>query len=240
MKSKAAGISKTAMLALVRAFRWADVRRGLDAAPELLAFRDDRGRNWLHICCAVHAPESRAKDSVKTAEVLLDKGLDIDGEAFTEGAWKATPLWYAIGRGGNLVLAEYLLKRGCNPNYGLFAASWNDDIEAIRLLVRRGADVDDPSAGQSPFLDAVKFSRFRPAEVLLGLGADPNTRDRNGMTALHCMLKKGSDRKHVAMLIAHGARGDIEDAKGVTAIDILSRKRDPGFRKMAEQLAATR
>jgi hypothetical protein len=49
------------------------------------------------------------------------------------------------------------------------------------------------------------------------------------MTALHCMLKKGSDRKHVAMLIAHGARGDIENAEGVTAIDILSRKKGPPF-----------
>jgi len=240
VKSKAAGVSKTAMLALVRAFRCADVRRALDANPDLLAFRDDRGRNWLHICCAVQAPKARAKDSVKTAEVLLDKGLDIDGEAFTEGAWKATPLWYAIGRGRNLVLAEYLLKRGCNPNYCLFAASWNNDIEAIRMLVRHGADVDDPSAGPTPFLEAIKFSRFRPAEVLLELGADPNTRDRNGMTALHCMLKKGSDRKHVAMLVAHGGRGDIQDAKGVTAIDILSRKRDPAFRRMAEQLATRR
>ena len=232
-------ISKTAMLSLVKAFRWADVDKGLKGNPDLLAFRDDRGRNWLHICCGVKAPRAKAKDSVRTAEVLLEHGLDIDREAFAEGAWKATPLWYAIGRGRNPVLAEYLLKRGCNPNYCLPAAAWNNDIEAIRLLARFRADVDDRSSDESPLLWAIKTSHFGPAEELLKLGADPNYRDRDGMTALHYMLKKASDKKHFAMLLAHGARGDIKNADGITAIDILARKKDPTFRKMADHLAST-
>ena len=35
----------------------------------------------------------------------------------------------------------------------------------------------------------------------------------------------------------HGARGDIADAKGQTAVAILRRKRDPAFRALADQLA---
>jgi hypothetical protein len=57
------------------------------------------------------------------------------------------------------------------------------------------------------------------------------------MTALHYMLKKGSDLAHVAMVVRHGARGDIADKSGKTAIDILSRKKDAGWRELAEQLA---
>jgi len=230
-------VSKTAMLSLVKAFRWADVDAALDANPDLVAFRDDRGRNWLHICCAAKASGPKVKDTVKTAEVLIEHGLDVDREAFAEGTWKATPLWYAIGRGRNLVLAEHLLKRGCNPNYCLFAAAFNDDIPAIRLLARYGADLDQSAEDETPFLGAIRISHFGPAKVLLELGADPNYRDRRGMTALHYMLKKGSDKKHFAMLLAHGARGDIRNAQGVTAGDLLSRKKDPVLRRMAEQLA---
>src|SRR5262249_14245241 len=137
----------------------------------------------------------------------------------------------------NLALAEYLLGRGCTPNHCLFAAAFNDDIPAIRLLVRCGADLDELAEDETPFLGAIKTSHFGPAELLLELGADPNYRDRHGMTALHYMLKKGSDKKHFTMLLAHGARLDIGNAQGVTAIDILSRKKDPAFRRMAEQLA---
>jgi hypothetical protein len=230
-------VSKTGMLSLVKGFRWNDVETGLKENRDLLAFRDERGRNWLHVCCAAKATGSKVQDSIRTAGVLLAHGLDIDREAFTEGTWKATPLWYAIGRGRNLALAEYLLKRGCNPNNCLFAAAFNNDIPAIRLLARYGANVNEAALDETPFLIAIKTSHFGPAKVLLDLGADPNYRDRRGMTALHYMLKKSSDKTHFAMLLAHGARGDIANAQGVTAVDLLSRRKDPAFRRMAEKLA---
>ena len=137
--------------------------------------------------------------------MLLAHGLDLDAEAFTEDAWKATPLWFAIARGRNLLLAEYLLERGCDPNYALWAAAFNDDLEAIDLLVGYGAIVDDPSVpDETPFLSAVKVSHFQPAGRLLDHGADVNVQDPKGMTALHYMLKKQSDKAHFEMLVAHG------------------------------------
>lgn len=57
------------------------------------------------------------------------------------------------------------------------------------------------------------------------------------MTALHCMLKKGSDPRRFRMLIQDGARRDIPDAEGATAAEIMARKRSPAFRKPAVQLA---
>ena len=236
-------VSKTKMLGMVRSMDSSGVARALQKNPELLKHRDAKGRNWLHRCCGVDVKGERSKaaDSIKTAEVLLSAGLSVNQEAFTEGRWKATPLWYAIARGRNLPLAEYLLKRGSNPDYRLWAAAFNRDVPAIRLLVRHGADVNDSSGddlpeNESPFLGAIKWSHFEAAEELLKLGADVNYQDRKGMTALHYMLKKGSDKRYFPMLIDHGARGELRNKQGVCAAELMRKKKDVDFRKMAEQL----
>ena len=232
-------VSKTNMTALVRAFDAKQVGAAILDSPELLAVRDERGRNWLHLCCSVdiEGDKRAAAASVRTADVLLEHGLDLDAEAFTEDDWKATPLWFAVGRGHNLVLAEHLLKLGCNPNYALWAAAFRDDFAAIKLLVRYGAIVDDPAADETPFVGAVKVSHFESAELLLKLGADVNAVDGKGMTALHYMLKKGSDKQHFRMLVRYGARGDIPDPSGRTAAETLRKKKDPDFAKLAGELS---
>jgi len=233
-------ISKTRLLALVKGFERKAVERGLNEDPKLLAHRDPRGRNWLHVCCGVDVhgrPKRLAAASIELAALLLDRGLGLDTPAFTEGEWQATPLWYAVGRGRNLALAEFLLKRGANPNHCLWAAVYGNDLAAIQLLIRHGADVDPVHDDETPFLNAVKWSRFQAAEALLDLGASVDAQDRRGKTALHYMLAKNSDPKHFRMIVRHGARGDIPNAKGVTAAEIMSRKRDPAFRAMAGRLA---
>ncbi len=50
------------------------------------------------------------------------------------------------------------------------------------------------------------------------------------------MIAKGSAPGHFAMFVRAGARGDIPDAEGRTAIDLLRRKRDPAYRAIADRL----
>jgi ankyrin repeat protein len=224
------------MLRLVKDLQWKDVEPGLAERPELLAVRDKRGRNWLHLCCGVDITKrgrEAARDSIKLAELLLKHGISINGAAFTEGDWKATPLWYAIAFGRNLELAGFLLRRGSDPNHCLFAAAYNNDAAAIRLLAKNGARIDPETEGATPFMFAVQWSRFEGARELLKLGADVNYQDAKGVTALHYMLKKGSDKKHIRMVLDYGARGDIENKDGVTAASIMMKKRDPEYRSLA-------
>jgi len=230
-------ISKTRMLALVKAFDWAAVTQALAESPGLLAIRDERGRGWLHICCATAATSAaQVADSIKTADALLAAGLDIDDAAFTEGDWRATALWCAIGRGRNLALARHLLELGCDPEHCLWAAQFARDTEAIRLLVSHGARIDPFQEEGTPFISAIAWSHFEEAEVFLELGADVNAIGANGLTALHLMLKKGSDKAHFELLIRYGARGDIPGPDGQTAAQIMRRKRDPDFQRMADRL----
>ena len=228
-------VSKTRMAELVKAFNASAVAAALARSPELLAVRDARGRNWLHLACGRKGDPQAA---IETADVLLAADLPLDGAAFTEGAWQATPLWYAVSHGQNRPLAGRLLNRGANPNYCLFAAAWNDDVETIRLLLAHGADIEDASAdGQRPFMGAIRWSRFGPALALAEAGADLDWRDPSGMTALHYMLRKGSETRHIAALVALGAGLDIPDAAGRTAREIMARKRDPHLRRLARRSA---
>ena len=233
-------VSKTRMTAITREFHWKEVRDGLAENTELLGVRDDRGRNWLHLCCSVDPKPKRLApaDSVETARVILEAGIDVNDEAFSEAkGWKATPLWFAIARGHNLRLAKYLLDHGSTPEYCIFAASYREDIEAVRLLVRCGASVDPTTHPESPLLGAIRGSRFRGAEALLEAGANVDFQNESGMTPLHYMLKNLSDTKHFRMLLQYGPRGDLPDKFGKTAAEIMSRKRDPELRKLAAQLA---
>jgi ankyrin repeat protein len=228
-------ISRTWLLKRVRAHDWEAVERGIKAAPALLHWRDERGRGLLHLCCM--APAKSAAEvaaSIKTADVLMAAGLDINAAAFTEddGRWRATPLWHAIGRGRNLALAEHLLRLGCDPEHCLWAAGFARDRDAIRLLVRHGATVDALHEDGTPFMGAIKWSHFAEAETLLELGANPDVTDNDGATALHLLLKKGSAAEHVAMLIRRGASQDLPDKTGKTPREILRRKRDPALRTL--------
>jgi len=232
---KSAGVSKTRMLAFVKSFDWKAIGPALAQNADLLDYRGPRGENYLHACCGVDIRKQhlRAADSVKTADVLIDSGLDVNGEAFREGEWKATPMWYVIARGNNLQLAKHLLKRGGSPEYCLWAAAYNDDSAAIRLLVAAGATID-PAGGETPLLFAVRWSRFGAAKTLLECGADPNSRGETGKTALHYMLKKRTDARYVRMFLEHGARLDVSDRDGTTARTLLARSRDPRYRGLLE------
>ena len=44
---------------------------------------------------------------------------------------------------------------------------------------------------------------------------------------------------HMAQAVEHGARGDIRDADGRTAAEIMRRKKDPAFHRLADRLART-
>lgn len=119
-------VSKTSLREVVRAHRWQEVADSLAERPDLKNVHDERGRNWLHLACMVPGEDEAC---LRTADVLLEFGYGIDDAAFTEGSWRATPLWHVISRGRNLRLAEHLLRLGANPNYCLFAAVWNEDLE---------------------------------------------------------------------------------------------------------------
>jgi len=129
----------------------------------------------------------------------------------------------------NLPLARFLLKHGSTPENSLWAAAFAENLPAIDLLVKSGASLDPVTEDETPFLGAIKWSRFTAAERLLRHGANVNFQNSKGVTALHMVLKKNSDRKHVEMLLRHGADPTIRSKDGKTSLDLVARRRDKTY-----------
>jgi ankyrin repeat protein len=221
-------MSKTRLFNAIKSLDLEAVSVLLGSHPELAKVKDERRRNALHFLCGLPASDRTSARSLALARLLLDRGFDINGPAFVEGggAFKATPLWYTLSRGRNLALAKLLLKRGSSPEYCLWTAGFHDDVEAIDLLVKAGARLDPVAEDETPFLGAIKWSRFKAAERLLHHGANVNFQNSKGTTALHALVKKRCDRRYVELLLRHGADPHRRDAKGVSPFDMVARRRD--------------
>lgn len=71
-------------------------------------------------------------------------------------------------------------------------------IDIVRYLIQRGADVNHPS---KPLGAAATQGNLPKLQLLLEHGANPKTRDRNGQTALSCAAR-GGQRACVEQLLA--------------------------------------
>jgi ankyrin repeat protein len=128
------------------------------------------------------------------------------------------------------------------------------DLPFMRLLVELGADPLLPNKdGCTPLMAAAGYGTLAPdeeagtedeacaaVEYLLTLGADVNTTDHNGETAMHGAAYK-SLPKMVRLLAAKGAKVDVWNHKnkyGWTPITIAEGFRPGNFKPSVETIAA--
>jgi hypothetical protein len=181
--------SKTAVFAAARAWDAAAVRMLLASSASLVRARDHKGRAALHLACAVK-PGGRAlidPAGLETAAALLDAGADLEAEAAMgedEGDFRATPLWFAVARGENLPLVRFLLEKGADASYSLWAAVWRDDEAVCRELLRSRPRLNLRAHGETPIFYAARLKRLKTLQLLIGAGADPAIADDRGRDAV--------------------------------------------------------
>ena len=128
--------------------------------------------------------------------------------------------------------ADTLLSVGTTP---LIRASKAGDVDAMKLLIAHGANVDLPTAtGITPLMAAsgngsanldtrgrykTEAQAIAAIELLVKSGANINARDRSGQTALHGAASWGWNDL-VKSLAANNVDLTAKDAQGRTAADI--------------------
>jgi ankyrin repeat protein len=110
----------------------------------------------------------------RLANMLLDRGASIERG---DGHW--SPLHDAVWV-GKLAIAARLLERGASVEETtsdgrtpINVAAWNDQVEAIRWLLERGADPDGGETGWSALMAAARKNNVEAVKLLLDAGADP-------------------------------------------------------------------
>ena len=106
--------------------------------------------------------------------------------------------------------------------YPLFDAVKFGDLEMIRLLKDKGADINKiERGGMSPFSMA---KNARTMRLLKQLGADVNLQDEDGVTAL--MYHADDNKKSkINLLLELGADKTLKDKKGRTAYDLIKNRK---------------
>jgi uncharacterized protein len=188
--------SKTAWFNAAQSWDYRQLKEMLREAPALLAASNPKGLNALHMACAVRPgkPGLHEENGIKTVTALLDAGIDIESVAFRDddgSEWRANAVWFAVGKGQNLPLVRFLLKRGGDPSYSLFSVLWGYKPEFARELVKykprmnlRGGD------GRTVLHAAVNPNRLEVLNLYLSAGADPSIKDKLGITPLDLAKKR--------------------------------------------------
>ena len=173
-------MSQSQILEAARQLDTATIRRLLSTRPELIRAADRGGRSLLQLACLARCkelgvPSSRA---LAVAALLFEHGVDVESGLVTREGHYVNSVWFAI-RGGNPRLISFLIGRGAKP-CGLFSAGWQENVQAIGLLLDAGSQIDEVVDGETPFLHCWKNRKFRSAQFLIDRGANPNFQDPRG------------------------------------------------------------
>ncbi len=114
--------SKTALFDAAKRWDAGAVTALLKAAPALVTATDPKGRQAIHLACAMPPnPKLGEPNGIATVTALLKAGADLEAVVPMpdEGDFVATPVWYAASRGENVPLVKFLLKRGADASWSL-------------------------------------------------------------------------------------------------------------------------
>lgn len=190
-------------------------------------------------------------------KMLLDAGATVDGR----DARGATAILLAFGQSN---LMRLLLERGANPNVRfprkkhkndmslpddmtlLMGEVWIGEPENVRLLLRKGARVNDGDVNGWNALTWVA-ARQRPglgdsnaasvANILLDNGANANARTKAGDTPL-MMAARFLKKDVIRVLVKRGAKVNEKNQMGETALMLAVARADELFTSKREGLAA--
>ncbi|MCE2542708.1 MAG: ankyrin repeat domain-containing protein [Acidobacteria bacterium] len=205
---------RTALHILVQTHNW----DGLDKAG--VVEQGEIGYLGLMEKLLAHGADPNA-GMTRDEEVRFPEGVTASGQSFAVGVIGATPFWWAA-RSADLPAMRVLLAHGADP---LLATAENvtplamaagvgyldgqtpgteeDALEAVRMILERGADIN---AGSECARDAnAEGSPYR------GLCC--------GWTPLHGAASRGAD-SIITYLVENGAQLDARDQRGRTPLDL--------------------
>ena len=185
---------------------------------------NNQGMTPLHIMSQANFEDE--SNILNLVLLLLKHGADVN----KRNKGHQTPLRLAI-RGNRFKLAEILLEHGADANkennegmtllHILPERNIKDDgniLNLVLLLLKHGAELNrrDKDMNETPLHLAIRWNRFKLAEILLEHGADAIAENKEGQTPLHMLSERDIYSRDdvqnlVLMLLRHGAEVNSRD-----------------------------
>jgi len=164
---------------------------------------DEDGYTPLH--------KAAGSDQMEMVEFLLEKGAD-PSKKDNEGN---TPRQHAAIRGHSDIVRVLTKEK---KEQAIHSAALNDDLEAMKLLLEKGADVNQVNEyGLTPLIFATAPDVSEEmVKLLLEKGADPNKGDYKGRTSLHWAVEQNHMDNKIKLLLEAGADPNKANNDGVT------------------------
>jgi ankyrin repeat protein len=151
-------------------------------------------------------------------ELAIERGGDVQGAPLFEAA-----------NAGDAEIVSLLLARGASASAEapdgtgpLHLAARRGHAAVLEVLIAAGAKVDGPAGprARTALQDAAATGSTDAVRVLLRAGADPNTKDSFGQTALHLIATLDPQRSVAItkMLLEAGADLKLQDARSFTPL----------------------
>ena len=127
---------------------------------------------------------------------------------------------------------------GDKPTKTLHEAAAAGDIEQVKLLISKGADVDaKDKLGRTALHCASEKGHAEVAKLLISQGADVNAMDRNLAKPLHYAVMRG-EKQTVELLLSKGADINAKNRDGRTPLFEAMKSSAAGRKEVVELLAS--
>jgi uncharacterized protein len=203
-------------------------RELLGTDPSLASERDDEGVSALM--------RARYRDEVPILEALLAAGPELD-------VFEASALG-DVSRLAALLADDPSLAdaRSSDGFTVLHLAAFFGEVEAVRILIARGAEVDPRGSGWmtgTPLHSAASSGRTEIAVLLLEAGADPDAKQSGGWAPLHSAAMN-RDSSLIEELLQRGADPSAINDDGRSVLDMAQDGGDPDVIARIEEALAER
>ncbi|MFF3022063.1 M48 family metallopeptidase [Gottfriedia sp. NPDC057948] len=141
-------------------------------------------------------------NDIEQVKELIDEGEDVN-ELNRDHESPLLKASYTDGEPLNLEMLKLLLDNGANPTIGdaddwtiLHAAAYLGDKEAIDLLLKYGADINQPdNVGETPIFDTIyEVDDLKTFQYLIKKGADLSIKNVDGMTLKEVAKENGAKK----------------------------------------------